>query len=183
MAPPSVRPIMIEKRGTGATSVSFKKPNCRSQISSMPEKTRREEDRHGDDAGRQELDVIALAGLLEDRAETEAERDQEQQRLAERPDDARRASGRSVSTAGARECRWRSSSISPHIRPMSRIGRLVGLFFADRVAGQGQKRLLQGLRPVCCFEFGRRALGDDLAVIDDGDALRPRGRPLPCSAW
>ncbi len=30
---------MIVSRETGATSVSFKNPNCRSQISSMPEKT------------------------------------------------------------------------------------------------------------------------------------------------
>ena len=38
VAPPSVRPIMMVRRGTGATSTSFRKPNWRSQISSMPEK-------------------------------------------------------------------------------------------------------------------------------------------------
>ena len=38
VAPPSVRPIMMCVRGTGATSVSFRKPNCRSQIRLMPEK-------------------------------------------------------------------------------------------------------------------------------------------------
>ncbi len=59
-------------RGTGATSVSFKKPNWRSQISSMPEKIDREQNGHADHAGRQKLDVIALAGALENRAETEA---------------------------------------------------------------------------------------------------------------
>ena len=37
MAPPSVRPIITYVRGTGATSVSFKKPNCRSHSSPMPE--------------------------------------------------------------------------------------------------------------------------------------------------
>jgi hypothetical protein len=36
VAPPSVRPIMMVTRGTGATSVSFRNPNCRSQMSSMP---------------------------------------------------------------------------------------------------------------------------------------------------
>ena len=38
VAPPSVRPSMICSRGTGATSVSFRKPNCRSQSRPMPEK-------------------------------------------------------------------------------------------------------------------------------------------------
>ncbi len=37
-APPSVRPIMIVVRGTGATSVSLRNPNCRSQSSPIPEK-------------------------------------------------------------------------------------------------------------------------------------------------
>ncbi len=39
VAPPSVRPIMICRRETGATSVSFRKPNWRSQSIAMPEKT------------------------------------------------------------------------------------------------------------------------------------------------
>ena len=38
VAPPSVRPIMICRRGTGATSVSFRKPNWRSHSRPMPEK-------------------------------------------------------------------------------------------------------------------------------------------------
>jgi hypothetical protein len=38
VAPPSTRPIMMRIRGTGATSVSFRKPNWRSQMSSIPEK-------------------------------------------------------------------------------------------------------------------------------------------------
>ena len=38
VAPPSVRPIMISMRGTGATSVSFKNPNCRSHKIPSPEK-------------------------------------------------------------------------------------------------------------------------------------------------
>ena len=37
VAPPNVRPVMIEIRETGATSVSLRKPNCRSQIKSIPE--------------------------------------------------------------------------------------------------------------------------------------------------
>src|SRR5207248_3254904 len=48
-----------------------------------------EEDGHRDDARREELDVVPLAGALEDRAEPEPERQQEQQRLPERADDAR----------------------------------------------------------------------------------------------
>ena len=39
IAPPSIRPKTISSRETGATSVSFKNPNCRSQIISMPENT------------------------------------------------------------------------------------------------------------------------------------------------
>ena len=38
VAPPKVLPIIILKRDTGATIVSFKNPNCLSQISAMPEK-------------------------------------------------------------------------------------------------------------------------------------------------
>ncbi len=38
VAPPKVRPIMMFILETGATRVSFKKPNCLSQIISMPEK-------------------------------------------------------------------------------------------------------------------------------------------------
>ena len=44
----------------------------------------REQHRHRDDAGRQKLDVVALARLLEYGTEPEAEREQKQQRLAER---------------------------------------------------------------------------------------------------
>ncbi len=37
VAAPEVRPIMMCSRGTGATSVSLRKPNCRSHRSAMPE--------------------------------------------------------------------------------------------------------------------------------------------------
>jgi hypothetical protein len=39
VAPPSVRPTMISIRETGATSVSLRKPNCRSHSIAIPEKT------------------------------------------------------------------------------------------------------------------------------------------------
>ena len=39
VAPPNVRPIIILNLDTGATRVSFKKPNCLSQIISIPENT------------------------------------------------------------------------------------------------------------------------------------------------
>ena len=39
IAPPSILPNTISSRETGATSVSFRKPNCRSQMISMPENT------------------------------------------------------------------------------------------------------------------------------------------------
>ncbi len=38
VAPPKVRPSIICHRGTGATKVSFRKPNCLSQITLIPEK-------------------------------------------------------------------------------------------------------------------------------------------------
>ena len=38
VAPPRVRPKMIWMRGTGATRVSLRKPNWRSQSMAMPEK-------------------------------------------------------------------------------------------------------------------------------------------------
>src|SRR3989442_1265705 len=37
VAPPSVRPIMIARRGTGATKVSFRNPNWRSHSIAIPE--------------------------------------------------------------------------------------------------------------------------------------------------
>jgi hypothetical protein len=37
VAPPKVLPNMISNRVTGATKVSFKNPNCLSQMSSIPE--------------------------------------------------------------------------------------------------------------------------------------------------
>ncbi len=37
VAPPSVRPTMIARRGTGATSVSFRNPNWRSHSMAIPE--------------------------------------------------------------------------------------------------------------------------------------------------
>ena len=80
---------MIMTRGTGATSVSFRKPNCRSQISSMPVKMAGEQHRHRDDARREKLDVVALSGALEHGTEAEAERQQKQQRLSERSDNPR----------------------------------------------------------------------------------------------
>jgi len=39
VAPPKVLPSIISNLETGATNVSFKKPNCLSQIISIPEKT------------------------------------------------------------------------------------------------------------------------------------------------
>ena len=36
VAPPSVRPNMMDSRETGATIVSFRNPNWRSQITCMP---------------------------------------------------------------------------------------------------------------------------------------------------
>ena len=38
VAPPAVWPSMISSLDTGATSVSFKNPNCLSQMIWMPEK-------------------------------------------------------------------------------------------------------------------------------------------------
>ena len=54
-----------------------------------PGKNRRKKNSHGNDSRGQELDVISAAGLGERGAETEAQRQQEQQRLPERADDAR----------------------------------------------------------------------------------------------
>jgi len=48
----------------------------------------REQDAHRDDAGRQELHVVAAAGAGEGWAEPETERQQKQGRLAERADHA-----------------------------------------------------------------------------------------------
>lgn len=39
VAPPKVLPIIISILDTGAAKVSFKNPNCLSQIISIPEKT------------------------------------------------------------------------------------------------------------------------------------------------
>ena len=71
MAPPQVRPIMITMRGTGATIVSFKKPNWRSQISSMPENTAGNRMVMPITPG-EELDIIALRRPFEKSDQTEA---------------------------------------------------------------------------------------------------------------
>ena len=55
----------------------------------MPEKIDENSTDIADDAGRDELQVAALARFLEDRAEAEPERQQVEQRLAERRDDLR----------------------------------------------------------------------------------------------
>ena len=55
----------------------------------MPEKIDVNRIAHADHARRDELEVAPLPGLLEDRAEAEAEHQQIQQRLAERRDDLR----------------------------------------------------------------------------------------------
>ncbi len=89
VAPPSVRPIITHSRGTGATSVSFRKPNCRSQIRPMPENAPENSTVTRDDARREELQVAAVAGFRERRPEPVAEAHEIQQRLAERRDDLR----------------------------------------------------------------------------------------------
>ena len=76
VAPPRVFPIITVKRGTGATSVSFKNPNCRSHRQADARKDRSEKHRHSDDAGRDELEIAAVSGLLKDRTETETEHEQ-----------------------------------------------------------------------------------------------------------
>ena len=81
VAPPSVRPTMICRRGTGATSVSLRNPNCRSHSRPMPEKIDENSTDIADHAGRDELQVAALPRLLEDRTEAEPEHQQIQQRL------------------------------------------------------------------------------------------------------
>ena len=73
VAPPSVRPNMIWIRGTGATSVSLREPNCRSHSRPMPENTAVNSHAHADDARRNKLQVAAPPGLAEDRVEPEAE--------------------------------------------------------------------------------------------------------------
>ena len=50
---------------------------------------RGEEDAHADDSRSEEFDIIAAAGFLIDRSETESQSDQKKQRLSERTDDPR----------------------------------------------------------------------------------------------
>ena len=80
---------MIRIRGHRSYQCFFQKAELAIPDQFDAGEDRGEQDGHGDDAGREKLDVIALAGLLKDRSEAEAERDQKQQRLAERSDDAR----------------------------------------------------------------------------------------------
>src|SRR5438094_532196 len=68
----------------------------------------------------------------------------------------------------------------PSVRPIMIVTRGTGAhrvgagrrFRADRRAGQREERLLERVGPGLRLELGGRALGDDLAVIDDRDALR-----------
>src|SRR6185312_3683574 len=88
VAPPRVRPIITKRRGTGATIVSFKKPNWRSHSRAAGEH-RREQHHHSDHARRHELQVAAASRLLEHRSQPESQYQQIEQRLPHRGDDLR----------------------------------------------------------------------------------------------
>ena len=105
VAPPSVRPIMIVQPRHRRDERFLQEAEL--PIPEQPDagEDRREQHRHADHAGRDELQVAALPGLLEDGPEAEAERQQVQQRLAERGDDPRARARSSASARAARGCR------------------------------------------------------------------------------
>ena len=60
----------------------------------------------------------------------------------------------------------------PKARPnAAQLVEAAGFLFANGVAGERQERLLQRLGAGLLLELVGRALRDDLAVIDDGDAV------------
>ena len=61
--------------------------------------------RHADDAGRDELEVAALAGLLKHRPQAEAQGEQVHQRLAQRERGSAAGSAGTSSPRAARGCR------------------------------------------------------------------------------
>ena len=88
VAPPSVRPSTIWNRDTGATNVSFRKPNWRVPDDLDAAEYCAEQDGHRDDARRQELHIVAAAGTGKRGPEPETQRQREQDWLAERADHA-----------------------------------------------------------------------------------------------
>ncbi len=76
VAPPRVWPNMISRRETGATRVSFKKPNCLSHMIWIPEKNRCEQHAHGNHARDKEHDVIPPdPGQLHNRIQAEPQKE------------------------------------------------------------------------------------------------------------
>ena len=114
---------------------------------------RGEQHRHPDDAGRDELEVAALAGLLEDGPEAEAQRQQVQQRLAERRDDLRARARVALQLAQPQDVNRRSSAVPSTSSPSGASGRAESAASSRMVdAGQREERLFERVAlPVCCF--------------------------------
>jgi len=79
---------MIRLLGTGATIVSFRKPNCIPDQLDAREH-RREKNRHANDTRSEKLQVASFARLLKDRPETEPKSDQIQHWLTQGGKNAR----------------------------------------------------------------------------------------------
>ena len=115
VAPPSVRPTMIVQPRHRRDERLLQEAELPVPEQADAGEDRREQDRHPDDAGRDELQVAALPGFLEDRAQAEPEHQQIQQRLAERRDDLRARARDTASPRAARGCRSTLIVIVLHI--------------------------------------------------------------------
>ena len=60
---------------------------------------------------------------------------------------------------------------SPHLGELAHLVGAVGGFVADGGTGEGEEGVLQRIGRCLLFQFGGSTLGDDLAMVDDGDAV------------
>ena len=114
---------------------------------------RREEHRHSDHAGRDELQVAAIPGLLKDGAEAEAESQEIEQRLPQRGHDISAGTGVALQLAQPENVYGTHRLSPPHFGELPHLVDGLGGFVANRGACQRQESLLEGiaLRPFLQF--------------------------------
>ena len=129
----------------------FEKAELAVPEQAKPGKDRREQHRHADHAGRNELKVVAVAGAFEDRPQTEARAPADTASAGRATRRSARASACSASVRAARECRLHSSFAStPHLCELPHLVGRVRAFVANGRAGQLQECIFQRSRvPVC----------------------------------
>ena len=131
-----------------------------------------EENGHPDHARRHELQIAAVAGLLKDRTEPEAESEQIKTRLSERDHDLHARPDVTLQFAQPENV-YRALIYRLHIfatcrKPSAELAASSRMVEPVNARNAPSSESVAGL----LLQFGRRSLGDDRTVIDNGDAVR-----------